>query len=169
MLSDFDPQMEYRYQTAAILYGPYSPFWIFSIVSFSWWVLEVSELITLRCTCAFLHEPQQIPRFDRCMQQASDIPSLSFACVWWMSRRWAVAGYAIKPQPCRKGCLSSMDPYRILSQLLRIRVLFVFRIFSLWCHIMIKILVGMFGRRMSASDRSQRFFDDRRGLVVEIK
>jgi hypothetical protein len=26
MLSDFDPQMEYRYQTAAILHGPYSPF-----------------------------------------------------------------------------------------------------------------------------------------------
>jgi hypothetical protein len=26
MLSDFDPQMEYRYQTAAILHEPYSPF-----------------------------------------------------------------------------------------------------------------------------------------------
>jgi hypothetical protein len=76
------------------------------------------------------HEPQQIPRFDRCKQQTSEIPSLSFACVWWMSRRWAVTGYTLKPQPCRKGCLSSMDPYQILSQLLRIRFLFVFRIFS---------------------------------------
>jgi hypothetical protein len=26
MLSDFDPQMEYRYQTAAILHGSHSPF-----------------------------------------------------------------------------------------------------------------------------------------------
>jgi hypothetical protein len=26
MLFDFDPQMEYRYQTTAILHGPYSPF-----------------------------------------------------------------------------------------------------------------------------------------------
>jgi hypothetical protein len=26
VLSDFDPQIEYRYQNAAILHGPYSPF-----------------------------------------------------------------------------------------------------------------------------------------------
>jgi hypothetical protein len=74
-----------------------------------------------------------------------------------------VAGYALKSQPCRKGCLSDMDPYQILSQSLRISFLFLFRIFFLWCHVMIKILVGLFERRMSASDRSQRFSDDRRG------
>jgi hypothetical protein len=38
-----------------------------------------------------------------------------------------------------------------------------FHDFFLSCHVMIKILVGMFERRMSASDRSQRFSDDRRG------
>jgi hypothetical protein len=90
----------------------------------------VTELITLRCTCPFPHEPQQIPPFDRCIQQTSEIPSLSFACVWWMSGRWAVIGYALKPQPCRKGYLSSMDPYQILSQLLGIRFRFVLGIFS---------------------------------------
>jgi hypothetical protein len=50
-----------------------------------------------------------------------------------------------------------------MSQLLRIRFLFVFRMFFVWCHIMTKILVGMFECRMFASDRSQRFSDDRRG------
>jgi hypothetical protein len=45
MLSDFDPQMEYRYQTAAILHGPYSPVWTLSIVSFSRWVLEVGDWV----------------------------------------------------------------------------------------------------------------------------
>jgi hypothetical protein len=90
----------------------------------------VTELITLQCTCPFPYEPQQILRFDRCMQQTSEIPSLSFACVWWMSGRWTVTGYAFKLQPCRKGCLPSMDPYQMLNQLLRIRFLFVFRIFS---------------------------------------
>jgi hypothetical protein len=124
----------------------------------------ISELITLRCTSSFPHEPQQITRFDRCMQQTSEILSLSFACVWWISGRWAVTGYALKAQPCRKGCLSSMDPYQILSELLRIRFLFVFRILFLWCHVMIKILIGMFERRMYGSDWSQRFSDDRRGV-----
>jgi hypothetical protein len=62
--------------------------------------------------------------------------------------------------------LLSLDPDQILSQLSRIRCLFVSGLLPL-CHVMIKILVGMFERRMSASDRSQRFSDDRGG--VEIK
>jgi hypothetical protein len=42
-----------------------------------------------------------------------------------------------------------------------------FQDFFLWCHVMIKILTGMFERRMPASDGSQRFLDDRRGIEIK--
>jgi hypothetical protein len=127
----------------------------------------LTELISLRCTCPFPHEPQQGLRFDRWMQQTSEIPSLSLACVWWMSGRWVVTGYAIKPQPCRKGCLSSMDPYQILSQLLRIRFLFVFRSFSSGVKSWLRYWSACLNVEC-ASDWSQKFSDDRRGCRDQV-
>jgi hypothetical protein len=123
----------------------------------------VTELITLRRNLSIPGWVSADSTVWLVMQQTSEIPSLSFACVWWMSGPWVVIGYALKPQPCRRRCLSSLNSYQILSQLLRIRFLFVFRIFFRWCHVIVKMLVGMFERWMSAPDRSQKFSDDRPG------
>jgi hypothetical protein len=156
--------MEYRYQTAPILHGPYSPFWTLSIVSFSPWILEVRgwvDTITMHLSIpAWASVDSTVWRvYAANLRDPKSQFRLCVVNVGMMSRD----RICLKAQSRRKVCLSSIYPYQILSQLLGIRFLFVFRIFFLWCHVMIKTLVGMFERRMSASDWSQRFSDDRRG------
>jgi hypothetical protein len=122
----------------------------------------VTELIILWCTFPFPHEPQQIPRFDRCMQQTSEIQV-------WVS---IVCGEcpddeSWQDMPSNRNH-AGRDVWRvwilIKFWLSCCALSFVcFPDFFLWHHVMIKILVGMFERRMSVSDRSQRFSDDRRG------
>jgi hypothetical protein len=96
------------------------------------------------------------------MQQTSEISSLSFACVvnvGMMSRD------RICPQTAtvQKGMFVEYGSLSNFESVIVHYVFVCFQDFFLWCHAMIKILVGMFERRMSASDRSQRLSDDRRG------
>jgi hypothetical protein len=130
MLSDLDPHMESRYQTAAILHGPYSPFWTLSIVLFSRWVLDVGDWVdktTMHLSIpAWTSADSTVwPVYAANLRDPKSQFSVCMVNVGTMRRDRRC------PQTANmQGCLWSMDPYQILSQLLRIRVLFVFRSFS---------------------------------------